>query len=360
MRGNALMPPLAGLGNGERPAPCRPAPGRTVQPDPQPCRHVLDRRAHGLGGCLGPYGPPVQVDGGLRDRGPRHGRVSGYRQGYTGREDRLGGEPEQRAYLLRRQLTHPVRYLVVSLNLHWNCLNGVHGPITSFPRQACPRPDNSDNATQAAPGRGRRQLLAGLWSSSGRSQGDLRLRRCDPGTSCCHVSGPMALPGSFRPGHHFSSVDGGEPMITRADVDKLLGTTAVGPSLLSVYLRVPRDPAQLRLRRLVRPGGPPDQRPRRRAHPTPLPRYGRRARAEPAGRRPGTADHRRARRHHPAAARRLPGQAPRTVRRQLRRRPAHPDPGQGTRPGRPGHRRLDGEARSAPGRRDPPGAAGRS
>lgn len=35
-------------------------------------------------------------------------------------------------------------------------------------------------------------------------------------------------------------------MITHADVDKLLSTAAAGPSLLSVYLRVPRDPAQLR------------------------------------------------------------------------------------------------------------------
>jgi len=35
-------------------------------------------------------------------------------------------------------------------------------------------------------------------------------------------------------------------MITRADVDKLLGITAAGPSLLSLYLLVPLDPAQLR------------------------------------------------------------------------------------------------------------------
>jgi peptide chain release factor subunit 1 len=35
-------------------------------------------------------------------------------------------------------------------------------------------------------------------------------------------------------------------MITRADVDKLLGIGAAGPSLLSLYLRVPLDPAQLR------------------------------------------------------------------------------------------------------------------
>jgi hypothetical protein len=35
-------------------------------------------------------------------------------------------------------------------------------------------------------------------------------------------------------------------MITRADVDKLLSIGADGPSLLSVYLWVPRDPAQLR------------------------------------------------------------------------------------------------------------------
>ncbi len=35
-------------------------------------------------------------------------------------------------------------------------------------------------------------------------------------------------------------------MITRADVDKLLSVRAAGPSLLSLYLRVPRDPAQLR------------------------------------------------------------------------------------------------------------------
>jgi Bacterial archaeo-eukaryotic release factor family 10 len=35
-------------------------------------------------------------------------------------------------------------------------------------------------------------------------------------------------------------------MITRGDVDKLLSVGAAGPSLLSVYLRVPRDPAQLR------------------------------------------------------------------------------------------------------------------
>jgi hypothetical protein len=35
-------------------------------------------------------------------------------------------------------------------------------------------------------------------------------------------------------------------MITRADVDKLLSASAAGPSLLSVYLQVPRDPAGLR------------------------------------------------------------------------------------------------------------------
>jgi hypothetical protein len=35
-------------------------------------------------------------------------------------------------------------------------------------------------------------------------------------------------------------------MITRADIDKLLGLSAAGPSLLSLYLRVPVDPAQLR------------------------------------------------------------------------------------------------------------------
>ena len=35
-------------------------------------------------------------------------------------------------------------------------------------------------------------------------------------------------------------------MITRADVDKLLAIRAPGPSLLSLYLRVPQDPAQLR------------------------------------------------------------------------------------------------------------------
>jgi len=35
-------------------------------------------------------------------------------------------------------------------------------------------------------------------------------------------------------------------MITRSDVDKLLSIRAAGPSLLSLYLRVPRDPAQLR------------------------------------------------------------------------------------------------------------------
>jgi hypothetical protein len=35
-------------------------------------------------------------------------------------------------------------------------------------------------------------------------------------------------------------------MITRADVDKLLSVGADGPSVLSVYLRVPRDPAELR------------------------------------------------------------------------------------------------------------------
>jgi hypothetical protein len=38
----------------------------------------------------------------------------------------------------------------------------------------------------------------------------------------------------------------GEPMITRADVDKLLAMSTAEPSLLSLYLRVPRDPAQLR------------------------------------------------------------------------------------------------------------------
>ena len=37
-----------------------------------------------------------------------------------------------------------------------------------------------------------------------------------------------------------------EPMITRADVDKLLSIRAAGQSLLSLYLRVPQDPAQLR------------------------------------------------------------------------------------------------------------------
>jgi len=35
-------------------------------------------------------------------------------------------------------------------------------------------------------------------------------------------------------------------MITRAEIDKLLGMSAAGPSLLSLYLRVPLDPAQLR------------------------------------------------------------------------------------------------------------------
>jgi hypothetical protein len=35
-------------------------------------------------------------------------------------------------------------------------------------------------------------------------------------------------------------------MVTRADVDKLLSIGAVGPSLLSLYLRVPRNPGQLR------------------------------------------------------------------------------------------------------------------
>ena len=43
-----------------------------------------------------------------------------------------------------------------------------------------------------------------------------------------------------------SPLPDGEPIITRADVDKLLGVRASGPSLLSLYLRVPRDPAQLR------------------------------------------------------------------------------------------------------------------
>jgi hypothetical protein len=38
----------------------------------------------------------------------------------------------------------------------------------------------------------------------------------------------------------------GEPMITRADVDKLLSMSTAEPSLLSLYLGVPRDPAQLR------------------------------------------------------------------------------------------------------------------
>jgi peptide chain release factor subunit 1 len=35
-------------------------------------------------------------------------------------------------------------------------------------------------------------------------------------------------------------------MLTRADVDKLLGISAAGPSLLSLYIQVPRDAAQLR------------------------------------------------------------------------------------------------------------------
>jgi len=35
-------------------------------------------------------------------------------------------------------------------------------------------------------------------------------------------------------------------MITRAEVDKLLSIRTAGPSLLSLYVRVPRDPAQLR------------------------------------------------------------------------------------------------------------------
>jgi hypothetical protein len=33
-----------------------------------------------------------------------------------------------------------------------------------------------------------------------------------------------------------SPMQGGEPMITRADVDKLLSIRAAGPSLLSLYL----------------------------------------------------------------------------------------------------------------------------
>ena len=41
-------------------------------------------------------------------------------------------------------------------------------------------------------------------------------------------------------------LSGGGPMFTRADVDKLLGIDAPGLSLLSLYLRVPQDPAQLR------------------------------------------------------------------------------------------------------------------
>ena len=35
-------------------------------------------------------------------------------------------------------------------------------------------------------------------------------------------------------------------MISRADVDKLLDVRAAGPSLLSLYVQVPRDPAELR------------------------------------------------------------------------------------------------------------------
>jgi hypothetical protein len=73
----------------------------------------------------------------------------------------------------------------------------------------------------------------------------------------CLPSRDLLLPppgtyGSARrlpPGSSCLLMNGGEPMITREDVDKLLGIGGARPSLLSVYLRVPRDPAQLARRR---------------------------------------------------------------------------------------------------------------